>query len=216
MPTLKDRLDALNVMVGKKVNKLYDISEKTANKTTTLTGHTSADAAVKFPTVSAVNTGLGNKVDKVSGKGLSSNDFTTILKTKLEQLEGSKFRGTFIGEANLPTTLANGQPLPAGAYADVDPGTAGSVTSRWIWDVNDARWTEQIGSSTQLTASEIAALYHQVANEFTDAKSTQIETNKTDVASMLTELTTYYKALGVEFPDYATILNGDTPNIIVV
>ena len=32
---------------------------------------------------SAINTKLGNKVDKVSGKGLSTNDFTDALKTKL-------------------------------------------------------------------------------------------------------------------------------------
>lgn len=31
----------------------------------------------------AVNTALGNKVDKVSGKGLSTNDYTTAEKTKL-------------------------------------------------------------------------------------------------------------------------------------
>lgn len=30
---------------------------------------------------------LGNKVDKVSGKTLTSNDFTNLLKTKLEGLE---------------------------------------------------------------------------------------------------------------------------------
>lgn len=34
-----------------------------------------------------INTALGNKVDKVSGKGLSANDFTTELKTKLEGIE---------------------------------------------------------------------------------------------------------------------------------
>lgn len=34
-----------------------------------------------------INTALGNKVDKVSGKGLSANDFTGELKTKLEGIE---------------------------------------------------------------------------------------------------------------------------------
>lgn len=34
-----------------------------------------------------INTVLGNKVDKVSGKGLSTNDFTGELKTKLEGIE---------------------------------------------------------------------------------------------------------------------------------
>lgn len=34
-----------------------------------------------------INTALGNKVDKVSGKALSSNDFTSALKTKLDGIE---------------------------------------------------------------------------------------------------------------------------------
>ena len=34
-----------------------------------------------------INTALGNKVDKVSGKGLSTNDFTGTYKTKLDNLE---------------------------------------------------------------------------------------------------------------------------------
>lgn len=36
--------------------------------------------------VTALNAAIGNKVDKISGKGLSTNDFTTALKTKLEGL----------------------------------------------------------------------------------------------------------------------------------
>ena len=39
-----------------------------------------------YATTSAMNTGLSNKVDKVTGKSLSTNDFTTALKTKLEGL----------------------------------------------------------------------------------------------------------------------------------
>lgn len=37
-------------------------------------------------TKSSLDTALGNKVDKVSGKGLSTNDFTTALKNKLDAL----------------------------------------------------------------------------------------------------------------------------------
>lgn len=39
-----------------------------------------------YATTSAMNTALGNKVDKVSGKGLSTNDYTTAEKTKLASL----------------------------------------------------------------------------------------------------------------------------------
>lgn len=41
------------------------------------------DSNLKIPTSKAVNTALGDKVDKVSGKGLSTNDYTTTEKTKL-------------------------------------------------------------------------------------------------------------------------------------
>lgn len=39
-----------------------------------------------YATTSSVNTALGGKVDKVSGKQLSTEDFTTLLKQKLEGL----------------------------------------------------------------------------------------------------------------------------------
>ena len=51
--------------------------------------HELADALNNDPDfASTVVTQLANKVDKVTGKGLSSNDFTDTLKTKLEGLEG--------------------------------------------------------------------------------------------------------------------------------
>lgn len=39
-----------------------------------------------FVTTSAMNTGLNGKVDKVEGKGLSTNDYTTAEKSKLASL----------------------------------------------------------------------------------------------------------------------------------
>ena len=44
------------------------------------------EAADTYATKTELNTGLSSKVDKVSGKGLSSNDFTKALKDKLENL----------------------------------------------------------------------------------------------------------------------------------
>lgn len=41
-----------------------------------------------YMTTEQVNAALGNKVDKVSGKGLSKNDFTDAYKTKLDGLSG--------------------------------------------------------------------------------------------------------------------------------
>ena len=62
-----------------------------------LTSHNPVDSALSSTSTNAVqnkviNTALGNKVDKVSGKGLSTNDFTATYKTALD---------------NLNTTIAN-------------------------------------------------------------------------------------------------------------
>lgn len=61
-----------------------------------------------------INTALGNKVDKVSGKGLSTNDFTTALKEKLEAQAGDPY-STFIqnasfkyGSTTTAGTISNG------------------------------------------------------------------------------------------------------------
>lgn len=52
-----------------------------------------ADKSTTY-TKTEVDTALGNKVDKVSGKGLSTNDFTTAEKTKLDDLAEIKSIGT--------------------------------------------------------------------------------------------------------------------------
>ena len=51
----------------------------------------------KYATKQEVTDGLGGKVDKVSGKGLSTEDFTSALKTKLEGL--SNYNDTEISNA---------------------------------------------------------------------------------------------------------------------
>lgn len=71
---------------------------------------------------SKVKTALGNKVDKVSGKGLSTNDFTNTLKNKLDNIaagaqvnviEGVNVNGTAVTPTNkivnltIPTKLTD-------------------------------------------------------------------------------------------------------------
>jgi hypothetical protein len=58
-----------------------------------------------------INTALGNKVDKVSGKQLSTEDFTTALKTKLEGLNAfdpSEINSAINGLQSQLNTLVNG------------------------------------------------------------------------------------------------------------
>lgn len=62
-----------------------------------------ANAVSTLATKSELTEGLADKVDKVSGKGLSANDFTTALKTKLEGL--SNYDDTAL--SNSITSLQN-------------------------------------------------------------------------------------------------------------
>jgi hypothetical protein len=57
--------------------------ESTTNKKTTLTDNSDTF----YPTQKAVKTAVDLKVDAVAGKGLSENDFTNTLKTKLDGIQ---------------------------------------------------------------------------------------------------------------------------------
>lgn len=68
-----------------------------------------------FATTAAMNTALGGKVDKVDGKGLSTEDFTTAEKNKLAglvapaQVTVTASSWTASGENKIFTTPANGK-----------------------------------------------------------------------------------------------------------
>lgn len=169
MATLKQRLTEQNNVIITKLNLLNTKKEENSNKKQDLTS-TSAD---HYPSVPAVKAEFANKVDKVTGKGLSDENYTAAEKQKLANLEGSKYRGTFPRVDQLPTTGNS-----AGSYADVDSGV-GDPTVRYIWDNNDEEWIAQIGDSTRLTASQVKQLYESNpdTNAFTDADEENLDLN---------------------------------------
>lgn len=80
----------------------------------------------------ALNAAIGNKVDKVEGKGLSTEDFTTALKTKLEAIaEGATKveKGTGNGQIKINGTDTTIYTHPTGDGNNHLPtgGTAGQV-----------------------------------------------------------------------------------------
>src|SRR5699024_2516732 len=97
-----------------------------------------------------VETELNKKVDKEAGKGLSANDFTNSLKSKLEGLEGTHWRGVFTSKAALDAGVSN--PV-AGDYADVDAGV-GHDAERQIWASNDNTLVARAGP-TAITAARV-------------------------------------------------------------
>lgn len=75
--------------------------------------------------VDALNAAIGNKVDKIDGKGLSTEDFTTILKAKLDGIEASAQVNVIetINVNGIPatvTTKAVDLTIPTGTLASKD------------------------------------------------------------------------------------------------
>ena len=138
--------------------------EITSNKKTTLTDNSDTF----YPTQKAVKTAVDLKVDAVAGKGLSANDFTNTLKTKLDGIQdGAEVNvnadwNATSGDAqilNKPTIPNVTGLVPyTGATQDVDlgehelkagqlefdqtpTGTAGVAVMRW----NDTDGTVDLG-----------------------------------------------------------------------
>lgn len=115
---------------------------------------------------------LDAKVDKISGMGLSENNFTNALKAHLEGLEGTHWRGVFPNEAALIAGATN--PV-AGDYADVDMGV-GHDAERFIWDASDSKWVPQ-RSAAPLTAAQVKQLFlsNPDTNNFDDAAELKLD-----------------------------------------
>ena len=78
----KNKLDGIETGAEVNVNPDWNATSgdgKILNKPTTISGYGITDAYTKTQT----DTALGGKVDKVNGKGLSTNDYTTEEKNKL-------------------------------------------------------------------------------------------------------------------------------------
>lgn len=101
---------------------------------------------------------LAGKVDAVPGFGLSEQNFTTALLTKLNGLSSGTFRGVYDTPSALTAAIPFGN---LGDYAYVvspipnpspDPGEQQTI---WIWDEVNDRWTD---ASVSLDGADIAAL----------------------------------------------------------
>lgn len=138
-----------------------------------------------------ITSALANKVDKVAGKQLSTEDFTTALKTKLDSLI-NYIHPTGDGNLHVPATSTtnNGKFLKAGA-------TAGSIT--WsavtIADISNLQTT--LNSKANLTdvysKSEIDTKLSGLAISGSVYTKTEIDTKlatKTRVIVSSTEDTT--------------------------
>ena len=129
--------------------------------------------------LTGINTALGNKVDKVTGKGLSTNDFTNDLKNKLDGIEAGATK-TIVDDA-LSATSTN------------------PVQNKVVWGISDA--VSDLESQLGTLSGEVDKKVSKVdgkdlsSNDFTDAllaKLNGIEegATKTVIDSTLSETST--------------------------
>lgn len=76
--------DGVDTKISAAVSELIGGAPETYDTLKEIADYIAEHASVE----TALNAAIGNKVDKVEGKGLSTEDFTTALKTALEGLSG--------------------------------------------------------------------------------------------------------------------------------
>jgi hypothetical protein len=118
-----------------------------------------------------------SKVDKIQGKGLSSEDYTAAEKEKLAGLESSHWKGLYSTLADLKA--AWNDPAPEGGglakigdYADT--GNAGTEEVRYHWDGTDKEWV--LTGGADMTPAEIKQEYESNpdTNAFTDTEKSKV------------------------------------------
>lgn len=97
----------------------------------------------------ALASALGGKVDKVTGYGLSQQNYSTSEKTKLANLS-EHFKGSYTTAAALSAANPTGN---AGDYGFVDAG-AGADAKMYIWDATDNDWVLSSGTGVIPDATE--------------------------------------------------------------
>lgn len=129
----------VETMINEKIAALVDSAPSTLDTLKEIATAITTNQGV----IEQLNAAIGNKVDKVDGKGLSTNDFTTALLTKLNGIaEGAtkveasstngniKINGTEKTVYNHPTGPGNTH-LPAGGTVGQVLRATGSGAGEW-------------------------------------------------------------------------------------
>lgn len=119
-----------------------------------------------------IDTQLGNKVEKVPGKGLSSNDFTNNYKNKLDTLQNIyRFMGAVDTVLDLPST----------GQKNGDVYNVVSENKDYAWNDSIKQWVE-LGSATNLD--------NVATKEEVNEKVDEINSNIDNTTSIQRELVT--------------------------
>lgn len=135
------------------------------------TGAMLKDSAVllsALATAAALTAGLAGKQDKETGKGLSANDFTNILKAKLDALGTATYKGTHPTLADLQAAHPAGA---AGDWAHVE--VLGTGLKVYHWDSVNSSWQVGVDLSGKVDKVTGKGLSE---NDFTDAYLSMLST----------------------------------------
>lgn len=130
------------------------------------------------------------KVTIVSGKGLSTNDFTTTLKDKLDLLDPSGYRGSF-ETIELLEAFDFDTPLPRqGDYCLLELEDA--PINLVLWDETNLLWTPVVPDAVDMTGAEIAAVLfdgddvwdQDTCRIFTEAEKAQLASHETILSTL--------------------------------
>lgn len=159
-------------------------------------------------------TAAANKVDKVTGKGLSANDFTDTLKLKLDNLNDENFRGEYATFLALTTAIPAGNP---GDYANVV--TLGTDAVQYFWDDTNDVWVPA-NAALSFDGQDIADLVFNLtdAAAWSQADCRIFTTSEKDAlagAASLTYVNSLALAAGILAPAYASLNYFNTTGVSV-
>jgi len=147
---------SVNNKTGAVVLGANDINESSTRFWLTDVLKTAYDGAVSaianMYTKSEVNTLLDNKVDKVSGKGLSENDFTTALKSTYDAKPSKSAVLCLVGEYLPNTTLTGTTAETSLGYVLIPANTYGAGKTAWV----DSLLLRATGTSTIVARMRIS------------------------------------------------------------
>lgn len=131
----------------------------------------SGAALSDFTTTAALDILLGNKQDTEAGKGLSTEDFTTDEKTKLDAMSQEGYVGRFDAYADLIDAFGTADD---GDFALV--GVVGDPLTVYFWDNTNGTWAGY-SPGAQLDGAGIATLLFAEpnTNNFDDASVAKLD-----------------------------------------
>ena len=175
--------------------------EITSNKKTTLTDNSDTF----YPTQKAVKTAVDLKVDAVAGKGLSANDFTNTLKTKLDGIEAGAEVNV---NADWNATSGDAQILNKPTI----PSIAGLATETFVTNITDNK-VDKVTGSRLITSAESTVLGNTSGTNTGDQDLTNLVVKNTAITGATkTKITYDSKGLVTAGADATTADIADSTN----